>query len=104
MPQAAAIATIVAAAATTATAINSAVNAPDAPKVAPPKQGATAPDASNIRNSLAGSGQGGGSPGIAQTFLTGAGGVNPALLQLGSNSLLGGGTGAGSTPTVPGMG
>lgn len=103
MPQAAAISAIVAAAATT----YSALNQPGAPKVQTPTelQSAKSPDATSVRNALAGPGQGGGAQGIAQTFLSGAGGVNPALLQLGTNTLLGGGTsGSSSTPTTPGMG
>lgn len=103
MPQAAAISAIVAAAAS----VYSAANQPGAPKVQTPTelQSAKSPDATSVRNALAGPGQGGGAQGIAQTFLSGAGGVNPALLQLGSNTLLGGGTsGSSSTPTTPGMG
>ena len=102
MPQAAAVATIVAAAAST----YSALNQPDAPKPQDPVklQAAQNPNAQTVRGAVAGTGQGGGSPGIAQTFLSGTGGVNPSLLQLGGNSLLGGGSSAGSTPTVPGMG
>lgn len=84
----------------------SAANQPDTPKVQDPTklQTAQSPNAQSVRSSQAGTGQGGGAPGIAQTFLSGTGGVNPALLQLGGNSLLGGGTSAGSTPTTPGMG
>lgn len=86
--------------------VYSAMNQPDAPKPQAPTKLQTAqnPNAQSVRNGIAGTGQGGGSPGIAQTFLSGVGGVNPALLQLGSNSLLGGGSSAGSTPTAPGMG
>lgn len=106
MPQlgAAAIAEIVAAAATTAVSINSAVNAPGAPKLAPAKQGAQTPTAGDVRQGMAGMGQGGGAPGIAQTFLTGSGGVNPFMMPLGQNTLLGGGNSGGSMPPPPGMG
>lgn len=107
MPQAAIPYVMAAAAAAGAGAsIYSAMNQPDAPKPQNPTklQTAQTPDASSVRNSFAGTGQGGGSPGIAQTFLSGVGGVNPALLQLGGNSLLGGGSSAGSMPAAPGMG
>lgn len=86
--------------------IYSALNQPSAPKVQDPTkfQAAQVPNAQTVRGSMAGTGQGGGSPGIAQTFLSGTGGVSPSLLQLGGNTLLGGGVGAASRPTVPGMG
>ena len=108
MPQAAIPYIMASAAAVGAGAsIYNAMNQPGAPKVQTPTelQSAKAPDATSVRNALAGPGQGGGAQGIAQTFLSGAGGVNPALLQLGSNTLLGGGTGATSSmPPTPGMG
>lgn len=108
MPQAAIPYITAAAAALTAGAsVYGALNQPGAPKVQTPTelQSAKSPDATSVRSALAGPGQGGGAQGIAQTFLSGAGGVNPALLQLGSNTLLGGGTsGSSSTPTTPGMG
>jgi len=65
-----------------------------APAIAAPPQtqASQAPDAMGQRAALAGSGQGGGSPGIAQTFLSGTQGVDPSLLQLGKNTLLGGGS------------
>lgn len=86
--------------------IYSAMNQPDAPKVqAPTKlQASSVPDAAGTRQNLAGMGQGGGSPGIAQTFLSGTGGVDPSMLQLGRNTLLGGGSGSSSMPPPPGMG
>lgn len=87
--------------------VYSAMNAPGTPKVnAPTKmQAGQTPDALGTRQGLAGAGQGGGAPGIAQTFLSGTGGVDPSLLQLGRNTLLGGGTGGGSSmPPPPGMG
>ena len=81
----------IAAAGTAASTIATIATAPGAPKVAPPPQAAKTPDAAGVRNSLAGSAQGGGGPTVAQTFLTGTGGVDPSLLQLGKNTLLGGG-------------
>lgn len=86
--------------------VYSAMNQPDAPKIQAPgkPQVSQVPDAAGTRQSLAGMGQGGGSPGIAQTFLSGTGGVDPSLLQLGRNTLLGGGTGSSSMPPPPGMG
>lgn len=53
-------------------------------------QASKAPNAAGIANQLAGTGQAGGSPGVAQTFLTGAAGVDPSLLNLGKAQLLGG--------------
>ncbi len=95
-----------AAVASASASVYSAMNQPGAPKPQDPVklQAAQNPNAQTVRGAVAGTGQGGGSPGIAQTFLSGTGGVNPSLLQLGGNSLLGGGSSAGSTPTVPGMG
>jgi hypothetical protein len=43
-----------------------------------------------VRNALIGAGQAGGSPGAAQTMLTGPEGVDPGTLKLGKNTLLGG--------------
>jgi hypothetical protein len=56
----------------------------------PPPQASKAPDAAGVLKSQQGAGQAGGAPGVAQTFLTGAGGIDPALLQLGKTTLLGG--------------
>lgn len=56
----------------------------------PPPQAAKAPGAGDVRMGLAGAGQAGGSPGIAGTFLTGAGGVDPGGVNLRKASLLGG--------------
>lgn len=61
---------------------------PAAP-LAPP-QASTAPDAQNTLKALGGTGQAGGAPGVAQTFLTGPGGVDQSSLLLGKSSLLGG--------------
>jgi hypothetical protein len=64
------------------------IPAPQAP-IAPP-QASVAPDANNTVKSLGGTGQSGGAPGVAQTFLTGPGGVDQGSLLLGKSSLLGG--------------
>lgn len=93
-----------AAAASAGVGIYSAMNQPGQPKIAAPPQPGQAPNAQSVRTGMAGMGQGGGSPGIAQTFLSGAGGVNPSMLQLGGNTLLGGGTASPSLPPPPGMG
>ncbi len=86
--------------------VYSAMNQPGTPKIQTPPapQAAQTPNANAVRTQLAGSGQGGGSPGIAQTFLSGTGGVNPAMLQLGGSTLLGGGSSQASMPAPPGMG
>ena len=56
----------------------------------PPPQASKAPTASTVINGQVGAGQAGGSPGVAQTFLTGPGGIDPSLLKLGKTTLLGG--------------
>ncbi|MDI1301962.1 MAG: hypothetical protein PSX71_08665 [bacterium] len=56
----------------------------------PPPAASKAPDIQGVSAAMAGTGQAGGAPGIAQTMLTGAGGVNPDALKLGKTSLLGG--------------
>ncbi len=43
-----------------------------------------------IQADQAGAGQAGAAPGVASTFLTGASGVDPASLNLGKSTLLGG--------------
>lgn len=53
-------------------------------------QASKAPSTNSVASQLAGTGQAGGAPGIAQTFLTGASGVDPSTLNLGKNTLLGG--------------
>jgi len=63
------------------------IPAPAAPAAAP--QASQSPDAQTVRASNSGTGQGGGAPGVAQTFLTGAGGVDPNDLKLGKTTLLG---------------
>ena len=55
----------------------------------PPPQAGKAPDVATTLQGMAGAGQAGGSPGVAQTFLTGSQGVDPSLLNLGNNTLLG---------------
>lgn len=62
---------------------------PDIPAT-PTPQGDKVPDADADITKNAGTGQAGGSPGVAQTFLTGPGGVDPSLLNLGKSTLLGG--------------
>ena len=65
----------------------------DAAMITPPKappQASKAPDALGTLKSQQGTGQAGGAPGVAQTFLTGSGGIDPSLLQLGKTTLLGG--------------
>jgi hypothetical protein len=54
-------------------------------------QASKAPGVQAVQADQLGTGQAGGSPGVAQTFLTGASGVDPSLLNLGKNTLLGGG-------------
>lgn len=54
-------------------------------------QASQAPGLQSVQAGTAGAGQAGGAPGVAQTFLTGAAGVDPSLLDLGKNTLLGGG-------------
>lgn len=53
-------------------------------------QAAQAPGVQSVAAGQAGAGQAGGAPGVAQTFLTGASGVDPSTLNLGRASLLGG--------------
>lgn len=60
-------------------------------KPIPPPQAAKSPNAVDTRTGLLGAGQSGGSPGAAQTMLTGPGGVDSAELKLGKSTLLGGG-------------
>lgn len=55
----------------------------------PESQAAKSPTAASVQAGMLGMGQSGGAPGIAQTFLTGAGGVDPNTLSLGKNTLLG---------------
>lgn len=62
---------------------------PTAPTAPPAPQVAQAPTAADTVNAMKGTGQSGGSPGAAQTMLTGSGGVNPTTLLLGKKTLLG---------------
>lgn len=75
------------------------------PQVQPPQatQAAQQPSAATVRGQVGAGGAGGpgGAPGVAQTFLSGAGGVDPSLLNLGRATLLGGGTAP--TRSSPGM-
>lgn len=63
---------------------------PVAPQAPPDPQAAKAPDAASVAAGQAATGQAGGSPGVAQTFLTGANGVDVNTLNLKKNTLLGG--------------
>ncbi|MET3122618.1 hypothetical protein AAKU67_002220 [Oxalobacteraceae bacterium GrIS 2.11] len=62
------------------------IAAPSAPPPTP--QAAQAPNSNMISASLGG-GLGASTPGVAQTLLTGGGGVDPSTLNLGKNTLLG---------------
>lgn len=65
------------------------IPAPAAPAAPPEQQAAKMPSASSSVGAMGGTGQAGGAPGVAQTFLTGAGGVDPNKLMLGKSTLLG---------------
>lgn len=60
------------------------------PNIPATPQAGKVPDANTDLSKEAGTGQAGGNPGVAQTFLTGPGGVDPSLLNLGKSTLLGG--------------
>lgn len=64
------------------------IPAPQAAEPAP--QASKTPDANSFLDRNMGTGQGGGSPGVSQTFLTGAGGVDPSGLNVRKNTLYGG--------------
>lgn len=64
------------------------IPAPPAPTPLP--QASKAPDANSTLKAMGGTGQAGGSPGVAQTFLSGPGGVDQNSLLLGRATLLGG--------------
>lgn len=66
------------------------IQAPQAPSAPPTPQAAQTPQAGDALKQVQGQGQAGGSPGVASTFLTGAGGVDPSQLNLGKTTLLGG--------------
>lgn len=63
---------------------------PDPQKPVAPPQASQAPNVQGVQSGLTGQGQAGGAPGVSQTFLTGAGGVDPNSLNLGKTTLLGG--------------
>jgi len=70
-----------------------AASAPDMPALAPPvapPQASKAPDAASVLKNTKTPTGGAGAPGVAGTFLTGAGGIDPNNLLLGKNTLLGG--------------
>lgn len=64
-------------------------NPPAPPPPAAPPQESKRPDAGNVLSDMSGRGQAGGAPGVAQTFLTGPGGIDPEGLKLGRTTLLG---------------
>jgi len=61
------------------------------PNIPAKPQASQVPDANTDITKNAGTGQAGGNSGVAQTFLTGPGGIDPSLLNLGKATLLGGG-------------
>lgn len=66
--------------------------APSLPTPATPTQMPNGPESqggSAAQAAMSGTGQAGGAPGVAQTLLTGAGGVDPSTIGLGKNTLLG---------------
>lgn len=71
-------------------AVSSSTNKAKSPNIPAVPQAAQQPAASTVVAGQSGTGQSGGSPGVAQTFLTGPGGVDPSLLNLGKSTLLGG--------------
>lgn len=62
---------------------------PAAAAAPPESQAAKSPDINDVLKSQAGTGQAGGAPGIAQTFLTGPGGVKDTDVKTTRTSLLG---------------
>lgn len=62
---------------------------PQAPNIPTPPQAAKVPNAIDVNANMMGHGGAGGTPGIAQTLLTGGQGVDPATLLLGKKTLLG---------------
>lgn len=68
-----------------------------APQLPATPQASQVPDANADLAKNAGTGQAGGDSGVAQTFLTGPGGIDPSLLNLGKSTLLGGGTPSGGS-------
>lgn len=72
-----------------ATLLSPKVNMPKPADVTPPPQAAKAPDAKSVLDAMSGTGQSGGQPGVAQTFLTGGKGVDDGSLFMGRSTLLG---------------
>ena len=70
-------------------ASSSASGNPKAPKIAPPTQTGVA-QTSAYKAGMMNTGQSGGAAGVSQTFLTGPSGVDPSMLNIGRNTLLGG--------------
>ena len=68
---------------------NTSIPSPASPTAVPKSQAEQTPDANSVRQNQSGAAQGGGSPGVAGTFLTGSGGVDPNALKLGKSTLLG---------------
>jgi hypothetical protein len=62
---------------------------PSPPEPLPPPQMSKTPDATSYLNTMSGMGQAGGQAGIAQTLLTGSGGVDPNKLKSRKTTLLG---------------
>jgi hypothetical protein len=71
-------------------ALASSTSKAKSPTIPAVPQAAQLPTAAQTVSGQAGTGQSGGSPGVAQTFLTGPGGIDPSLLNLGKSTLLGG--------------
>ena len=63
------------------------IPAPPAPEA--PPQASKTPDTQEVLSTMKGTGQAGGSPGVAQTFLSGNGGVDQNSLVLNKKTLLG---------------
>lgn len=72
-------------------AIATTANKAHKPNIPAKPQASAVPDANSDITKNAGTGQAGGDAGVAQTFLTGPGGIDPSLLNLGKTTLLGGG-------------
>lgn len=76
--------------------ISTTLNKAQKPNIPAKPQASQVPDANTDITKNTGTGQAGGDSGVAQTFLTGPGGIDPSLLNLGKSTLLGGGTTAGA--------
>lgn len=86
----AAVAYYAGAAALAGGAVAAVASKPKKPNIPAPPQASQVPDANTVVKGQTGQGQAAGSPGVAQTFLTGPGGIDPSLLNLGKATLLGG--------------